>query len=78
MIAPVASTGQLTLAPGTSSPLSLAGRLVPQTSAAGLAAVSGVFNNFIHGQNSNVIVQGESAGPSGVRSQFETLFSFTP
>ena len=68
MIAPVASAGELTLAPSTTSPLSLVGRLVPQTSAAGLAAVSGVFNNFIHGQDSNVVVQGVSAGPAGVRA----------
>ncbi|KAJ7782963.1 hypothetical protein B0H16DRAFT_1494883 [Mycena metata] len=65
MIAPVTS-GSVNLAPGATTPLSLVGRLVPQSSAAGLAVVSNVFNNFVHGLDSDVIVQGASAGPSDV------------
>ncbi|KAF9529294.1 hypothetical protein CPB83DRAFT_790385 [Crepidotus variabilis] len=62
MIAPVASTGELTLAPLSTSQLSLAGRLIPQQSSEGLAAVSDVFNNFLHGKDSDVVVHGASAG----------------
>ncbi|GLB37240.1 putative protein of unknown function (DUF3712) [Lyophyllum shimeji] len=66
MIAPVMSTGAVTLAPGSTSDLSLAGRLVPQNSPAGLSTVSDVFNNFVHGKDSNVEVRGASAGPKDV------------
>ncbi|KAJ7647487.1 hypothetical protein FB45DRAFT_200334 [Roridomyces roridus] len=64
-IAPV-SAGSVVLAPGGTSTLSLVGRLIPQSSSEGLAAVSSVFNNFVHGIDSNVTVQGASAGPSSV------------
>ncbi|KAF9562634.1 hypothetical protein CPC08DRAFT_706528 [Agrocybe pediades] len=66
MIAPVSSTGTVTLAPGSSSELALAGRLVPQSSQAGLSTVSDVFNNFVAGKDSNVVVHGASAGSSDV------------
>lgn len=66
MIAPVSSTGAVTLAPGSTSKISLAGRLIPQNSPAGLATVSDIFNNFIEGEDSNVVVQGASAGSSDV------------
>ncbi|KDR75403.1 hypothetical protein GALMADRAFT_553913 [Galerina marginata CBS 339.88] len=66
MIAPVTSTGSITLSPGSTSQLSLAGRLVPQNSPAGLSTVSNVFNNFVHGKDSAVTVQGASAGSSDV------------
>lgn len=39
---------------------------MPQTSAEGLATVSNVFNNFVHGLDSNVVVNGASAGSSDV------------
>lgn len=67
VLGPVAS-GAITLLPQSTSPLALVGRLIPQTSAQGLAAVSTVFNNFIHGENSDVSVTGVAAGPSSVRS----------
>jgi hypothetical protein len=54
------------LAPLSSTTLSLAGRLVHQDSADGLAAVSTLFNNFVHGIDSPVTVVGASAGPSSV------------
>lgn len=44
----------------------LVGRLVPQNDSTGLAAVSKIFNSFIHGQDSSIQVQGDSAGPSDV------------
>lgn len=65
MIAP-ASSKAVTLSPLASAPLALVGRLVPQTSDAGLSTVSGVFNNFVHGKDSNITVKGASAGPSDV------------
>ena len=66
MIAPVVTNQTVTLAPGSTVPLSLVGRLVPQDSAQGLATVSDIFNKFVHGQDSDVVVQGASAGPSDV------------
>jgi len=65
-IATVASTSAFTLSPESTSPLPLAGRLIPQSSEDGLAAISAVFNNFIHGLDSNIEVQGASAGPNDV------------
>ncbi|TFK54041.1 hypothetical protein OE88DRAFT_1732763 [Heliocybe sulcata] len=66
LLGPVNASSQFTLAPQSSSSLALAGRLVPQTSEEGLADVSTVFNNFIHGKNSDIVIQGQSAGPSDV------------
>jgi hypothetical protein len=43
--------------------MNLAGRLVPQTTDAGLADLSAIFTDFIHDISSNVIVQGVSATP---------------
>ncbi|KAK7064212.1 hypothetical protein R3P38DRAFT_3165227 [Favolaschia claudopus] len=65
MIAPVSATS-VSLAPGSTSSLALVGRLVPQSSPEGLATVSAVFNNFVHGKDSNVLVNGASAGSSDV------------
>ncbi|KAJ4494066.1 hypothetical protein C8J55DRAFT_533507 [Lentinula edodes] len=66
LIAPVSSSGAVTLNPESTSNLALVGRLIPQTSSEGLAAVSQVFNNFIHGLDSELMVNGASAGPSDV------------
>ncbi|KII92866.1 hypothetical protein PLICRDRAFT_102438 [Plicaturopsis crispa FD-325 SS-3] len=65
-LGPVASTNSFTLTPGGTTSLPLAGRLQAQTASSGLADVSTVFNNFIHGKDSNVSVTGTSAGPSDV------------
>ncbi|KAH9083581.1 hypothetical protein EDB83DRAFT_2511885 [Lactarius deliciosus] len=59
----VASNGSFTLAPLATSSLGLIGRLIPQTQQSGLLDVSTIFNNFIHGLDSNVSVHGDSAGP---------------
>ncbi|KAF5351977.1 hypothetical protein D9756_007389 [Leucocoprinus leucothites] len=66
MIAPVTASGGVTLAPRSTTNLSLVGRLIPQSSSDGLAVVSQIFNNFVAGKPSDVIVQGASAGPSSV------------
>jgi hypothetical protein len=60
-LGPVAGTN-VVLTPGGSSSLALAGRLVPQTTAQGLKDVSQIFTDFVHGKDSNLIVQGSSAG----------------
>ncbi|THH12496.1 hypothetical protein EW146_g7640 [Bondarzewia mesenterica] len=65
-LGPAESNGSLTLSPETSVPLSLVGQLIPQSSATGLHDVSTVFNNFIHGEDSEVVVHGNNAGPSDV------------
>lgn len=44
--------------------MNFAGRLVPQTTEAGLADLSKIFTDFIHDIPSGVIVQGESADPN--------------
>jgi len=66
--------GPVTLSPNAVSPLPLAGRLVPQTTPAGIAAVAEVFNNFLTGKDSNVVVLGASAG-SGDVSYFAFKFA---
>jgi len=65
-IGPVVSTGPVTLAPLTTSSLNLTGRIIPQTQQSGLSDVSTIFNNFIHGLDSNVSVNGDNAGPRDV------------
>lgn len=72
MIGPVATAGSITLAPQSTTNMSLVGRLLPQESEDGLAVVSDIFNNFIHGKDSNVSVHGANAGPSDV-CQFSRL-----
>lgn len=69
-IAPVASNGVASLLPVSTSSLSLVGRLVPQDSQQGLDTVSAIFNNFIHGKDSEVMVQGAGAGPGDVSGPF--------
>jgi hypothetical protein len=65
-IGPVAFDSPFTLLPLATSPLSLIGRLVPQSQQPALLDVSTIFNNFIHGLDSNVYVRGDSAGPQDV------------
>ena len=67
-IGPATSTKAFTLAPESTVDLPLVGRLIPQKSQDGLNAVSTIFNNFIHAQDSNVTVRGDSAGPTEVSS----------
>lgn len=62
-LGPVSSVPPTSLAPLTTSQMNLAGRMVPQTTQAGLNDVSTIFTNFIHDIPSDVIVQGVSATP---------------
>lgn len=70
----VVTAEDVNLMPLSTSPLPLAGRLIPQDSSQGLDAVSGVFNRFIHGEDSGVLVQGASAGSSDVSRSTLALF----
>ncbi|KAF8626824.1 hypothetical protein AX15_004657 [Amanita polypyramis BW_CC] len=65
-IASVQSVGPVVLAPISTTMLPLSGRMLPQQSPAGLVTVSAIFNNFLHGMDSNVTVQGTGAGPAEV------------
>lgn len=63
-LGPVASVPKTSLLPLSTSSVKLAGRLVPQTTEAGLADLSKIFTDFIHDKSSSVVVQGESADPN--------------
>ena len=65
-IGPASSGNAFSLSPQTTVELPLTGRLIPQSSQDGLAAVSQMFNSFLHGKDSNITVQGDSAGPTDV------------
>jgi hypothetical protein len=73
MVAPVAADNRVTLSPLSTTIISLVGEIVPQDNGEGLSTVSGILNNFIHGRNSSVVVQGASAGPSNVPSFYYVL-----
>ncbi|KAH9907677.1 uncharacterized protein BXZ73DRAFT_102073 [Epithele typhae] len=63
-IGSVVSTNSFTLSPTSTVALPVAGRLAPQKEEAGLAAVSAIFNAFIHGND--IVVQGDSADPTDI------------
>ncbi|KAH8925300.1 hypothetical protein BT69DRAFT_1216651 [Atractiella rhizophila] len=65
-IGPASAASAFTLLPKASFDLSLVGRLVPQSSQEGLDDVSTLFNAYLHGIPAHLVVQGDSAGPSGV------------
>lgn len=62
-IGPAGSTAAFALAPLSTIPLQLSGRLIPQTSQQGLDDVSTIFNGYIHGVPSMLTVRGAYAGP---------------
>lgn len=64
IIGPAASTAAFTLLPKATIALPLEGRLVPQSSPEGLADVSTIFNGFVHGIPSDLVVHGDTAGPA--------------
>lgn len=65
-IGPAGSTAPFSLLPKSTISLALAGRLIPQTTPQGLQDVSTIFNGYINGVPSNLIVQGAYAGPTDV------------
>jgi hypothetical protein len=64
IIGPASSTAPFELLPKSTIQLPLAGRLIPQTTPQGLADVSTIFNGFIHGVPSQLIVTGTNSGPA--------------
>lgn len=54
----------MALAPLSTINAQLAGRLVPQDTDSGLADVSKIFTEFVHGRASNVVVQGDGTIPN--------------
>ncbi|CAO1623850.1 unnamed protein product [Parajaminaea phylloscopi] len=65
-IGPAASTAEFTLAALAVTSLPLKGRLQQQTESGGLAVLSEIFTRFVHDQPTDVVVHGDTAGPSGV------------
>ncbi|RPD52770.1 hypothetical protein L227DRAFT_646291 [Lentinus tigrinus ALCF2SS1-6] len=61
-IGPASATETFSLSPQSTIPLALTGRLIPQKEQSGLDAVSAMLNAFIHGKDSNIVVQADSAG----------------
>ncbi|SCV70806.1 BQ2448_3568 [Microbotryum intermedium] len=64
IIGPAGATSAFSLTAKSTIQLPLAGRLIPQTTTQGLADVSSIFNAFIHGVPSDLVVAGDSAGPA--------------
>ncbi|KAK0557527.1 hypothetical protein OC844_005558 [Tilletia horrida] len=65
-LGPQAASAPFTLAPGATSPLSLAGRLVPQSSTSGQDSLSKLFTAVAHGESPALVVNGDYAGPESV------------
>ncbi|CAD6924941.1 unnamed protein product [Tilletia controversa] len=64
-LGPQAAANAFTLAPMSQSPLSLVGRLVPQ-SGSGLDVLSALFTRVVHDQSTDLVVNGDYAGPASV------------
>ncbi|KAK0546638.1 hypothetical protein OC846_005187, partial [Tilletia horrida] len=64
-IGPQAAANPFTLAPLAQTQLALEGRLIPQ-SGAGLDVLSALFTRVVHDQTTDLVVNGEYAGPSDV------------
>ncbi|BGP22157.1 pre-rRNA processing protein [Rhodotorula toruloides] len=61
-IGPAASNGSFALKPKATIQLPLVGRLIPQSDPKALNDVSTIFNGFVHGVPSELVVHGDSAG----------------
>lgn len=75
-IGTVSASSAVNLRPLSTIALPLSGRLIPQTSQAGLDAVSALVNQFVHGKDSNVAVQGTAASLSGASVSHLTFVSY--
>ncbi|KAI8149166.1 hypothetical protein BJV82DRAFT_209280 [Fennellomyces sp. T-0311] len=66
LLGPLASDGPANFAPKAVSNINMAGRLIPQDSEKGLAAVTEVFKNYLSAKDSILTVKGVSgSGPGG-------------
>ncbi|KAI8890227.1 hypothetical protein K501DRAFT_169158 [Backusella circina FSU 941] len=78
LIGPLASNGAAIFPPKGSGNVNMTGRMIPQTTDEGIAAVTTVFENYLHGNDSLLTVNGESgSGPNGqvgwLTAGFKTL-----
>ncbi|KAI8372839.1 uncharacterized protein BYT42DRAFT_578204 [Radiomyces spectabilis] len=74
-LGPLASDGAANFPPRGEVKMKMQGRLVPQDSADGLAAVTEVFDNFLNASSSIMAVKGVSgSGPNGEVSWLSTAF----
>ncbi|KAK0522484.1 hypothetical protein OC834_006266 [Tilletia horrida] len=65
-LGPQAANQPFTLSPGAASPLSLSGRLIPQTTPEGQQTLSNLFSEVVHGGSPSLVVNGDYAGPESV------------
>lgn len=77
-LGPLASNGQAVFPPKGQASIPMKGRLIPQSSSKGLAAVTEVFENYLSGNSSVLEVKGVSgSGPNGevewLSKAFQTL-----
>lgn len=66
-IGPTAAESAFTLQALALTEVPLVGRLVEQTTDAGLAALSDIFTRFVHNQNTELVIQGQYAGAPDVQ-----------
>lgn len=66
LIGPASAASSFTLQSLAITNLPLVGRLIEQTSSDGLASLSNIFTRFVQNLNTNLTVNGVSAGPSDV------------
>ena len=65
-IGPSAAQSEFVLQAAAVTELPLVGRLVQQTSDQGLAALSEIFTNFVNNRNTDIVINGDYAGPESV------------
>ncbi|RCI03191.1 hypothetical protein CU098_005823 [Rhizopus stolonifer] len=74
-IGPLSSNGNAVFPPQGSSVMAMKGRMIPQSSSEGLAAVTTVFENYLNASNSVLTVKGISgSGPNGQVGWLTTAF----
>ncbi|KAI9255982.1 hypothetical protein BY458DRAFT_558480 [Sporodiniella umbellata] len=74
-IGPLSSNGQAVFPPQGSSQIAMKGRMIPQTSSEGLAAVTTVFEHYLNASDSLLTVKGVSgSGPNGPVGWLSTAF----
>jgi hypothetical protein len=66
LLGPTDAAGAIVLKAASVNHVDLVGRMIRQTTPAGLAALSDIFTKFVHGVNSTLTVKGDFAGPADV------------
>lgn len=70
-IGPLSSKGGANFAPVSTSRMSMTGRLIPQTTQAGITAITTIFGHYLSGQSSTLTIYGDSG--SGANGQVSWL-----